>query len=298
MPLYLIIGYRERQSFENSFNSDILMVNKIQENLQLRFPMKALLLKNKTSQLDKYDTLFKSNGFDPEFMPLLTHTNVTEEFLQLIESPGYLDNLRYIIITSQRTVECLSESVLPLLSQEARSKLLGKTIYTVGPVTKDFLKRVGFQHLRGGEDAGNGNVLADIIISDLLGVEDKEEVNEHSIHELLFLVGEVRRDIIPKKLSQRGINVREVVMYKTQNIQDNASRFQNAINNKCWVVFFSPQGTEGILKCLNEEVCRKIKIASIGPTTEEYLKSHGITPDIVSPKPDAENLLNAIRSYV
>lgn len=255
--------------------------------------MKVLLLKNKTAQLDRYEVLFRSSGFEPEFVPLITHTHVTADFFDLLREPGYLEGLKNIIITSQRTVECLCESVLPILDDQTRSKLLHKTVYTVGPVTKDFLIRIGFKEVRGGEDAGNGNLLAEIIIADLLNTTDDQKISE-----ILFLVGEIRRDIIPKKLSYKGIKTKEVIMYRTKNLGDTLLRFQTAIEDNAWVVFFSPQGTDEILNSFNVEHHENIKIASIGPTTEEYLENNGIKPNVVSSKPDAESLLKAMQSYL
>lgn len=248
-------------------------------------------MKNKTAQLDKYEILFKENGFEPVFIPLITHSHVPGELLQVIKEPSYMEKLQNIIITSQRTVECLSESVLPRLNPPAREALLNKTVYTVGPSTKEFLLRIGFKTVKGGEHAGNGSVLADIIISDLLpGTND--------IFEILFLVGEIRRDIIPTKLSSRNIKVREVVTYKTKDLDDNVDRFKSALSQDSWVVLFSPQGTREILEYLKIKKNENVKLASIGPTTEKFLQENGIEPQVVSEKPDARNLLNAIHSFL
>lgn len=255
--------------------------------------MKVLLLKNKTAQLDKYEVLFKENGFEPVFIPLITHNHVPGNLLQLIKEPSYMAKLQNIIITSQRTVECLSESVLPYLNPPVKEALLSKTVYTVGPSTKEFLLRIGFKTVKGGKDAGNGSILADIITSDLL-----TGTNDNKIFEILFLVGEIRRDIIPKKLSSRDIKVREVVTYKTKDLDDNIDRFKSALSQDSWVVLFSPQGTREILEYLKTRKGENVKLASIGPTTEKFLQENGIEPQVVSAKPDACSLFNAIHSFV
>lgn len=255
--------------------------------------MRVLLLKNLTAQLDKYKIAFESKRFEPFFIPLITHTHVPEELLRMLGNNAYLENLQDIIITSQRTVECLSESVLPQLTPSLREILLSKNVYAVGPATEDFLLRIGFKNVKGGEDAGTGSVLADLIIDDLSN-EDKSG-KEHN--ELLLLVGEIRRDIIPLKLRSNGLEVREIVTYKTEELQDNLTRFKSAMVPGSWVVLFSPQGTKEILDYLKKNPESGVRIASIGPTTEKFLNDNGIQPQVVSAKPDADHLLDAINSY-
>ena len=149
---------------------------------------------------------------------------------------------------------------------------------------------------------GNGSVLADIIIHDL-----SIDLRARSLSELLFLVGETRRDIIPKKLHSKGIKVREVVTYKTEELNDSFKRFDSAMQSYNgnemtlnWVVVFSPQGTKEITQYLSVNhrlLDSNLRIASIGPTTQQYLEDSNITSDIVSPKPDPKSLLHAIEVY-
>ncbi|GAV51702.1 hypothetical protein ZYGR_0AF01730 [Zygosaccharomyces rouxii] len=247
---------------------------------------KAILLKNKTAQQDKYELEFQSKGFKPIFIPLISHTHIPHGLLKLLEDGDYLKQLQDVIITSQRTVECLCESVLPRLNASARQAFLEKTVYAVGPSTKDFLERIGFKNVKGGDDAGNGSILSDIISS--------EYREQGKTSEPLLLVGEIRKDIIPKKLSNHGIRVREVITYKTENLPDNLKRFQESARESSWVVFFSPQGTEEIIESIKDG--SNHRVASIGPTTRDFLQGKGLEPNVVSVKPDERNLINAILS--
>ncbi|QLL32652.1 hypothetical protein HG536_0D01740 [Torulaspora globosa] len=253
--------------------------------------MRVLLLKNKTAQLDNYEVAFKSNGYETFFVPLIAHTHVPEELLGLINDKDYVESLKNIVVSSQRTVECLSESVLPKLNSATAEMLLSKTVYAVGAATEEFLARIGFKNVKGGKNAGTGSILADLITQDLL--EQGQEAARDS--EILSLVGQIRRDVIPNKLSSKGFKVKEVVTYQTVNLEDNLERFQKVVSPHSWVVLFSPQGTEEILLELKKHPDTKIKIASIGPTTEKYLNENGIQPQVVSPKPDSNSLLNAIK---
>lgn len=257
---------------------------------------KVILLKNKTVPSDPYEQKFAANGFLPIFVPLIRHFHLPEEALQLFKNRQYLLSLKYIIITSQRTVECLNESILPQLTPDEQNILKQKTIYTVGPATSAFLKKSGFLCIRGGVEVGNGALLADLIL--------QSHINE-SIDHFLFLVGEIRRDAIPNRLNSHGYKVNEVVTYRTENLEDNIGTFvasceSNGDNvstdrNNTWVVFFSPQGTEEIISFLKERP--GYKFASIGPTTKQYLLEKGLVPDVVSNKPEPVSLFNAINNY-
>lgn len=114
-------------------------------------------------------------------------------------------------------------------------------------------------------------------------------------------------EIHPKKLHSKGIKVREVVTYKTEELSDGFKRFIHAMK-ECdedevfsdWVVVFSPQGTKEITQYLGDSNrlpgCH-LRVASIGPTTKKYLDDNDVTSDVVSPKPDPKSLLDAIELY-
>lgn len=218
--------------------------------------------------------------------------------LTLLKEKEYISSVNFIIITSQRTVECLNECILPVLDAEHKSLLLNKVIYTVGPATAEYLQQSGFKNIRGGKEAGNGNILADIIISDLQHSTEDFLLKNHG--PILFFVGQIRKDIILKKLSKSDISIREVVVYDTKELQDNVIRFQECVKNSVtnYVVVFSPQGMNEIVDYLKDQPnSSKFRIASIGPTTKKYLEEKGLSNVIVSPKPDAVSLLNEIEMH-
>ena len=230
-----------------------------QRNTQHR---NIIFLKEQKGPIDKYESPTSLS----KFVPLIKHKHIPDETLKLLRNPTYLKTLRYIIITSQRTAECLSEDILPRLTREQLQGLLTKCVYTVGPATGMALRKLGFKDIRG-EDTGNGAALSKFIVEDLLAAEGGEiSKRSNSIGEILFLVGVIRKDIVTRTLTEAGLKVREVVTYETSDLDDNLPRFQSALcgirqfvngnednnsndnnnfdnsNNGCWVVVFSPQG--------------------------------------------------------
>lgn len=254
--------------------------------------MRVLFLKNKTTPVDTYHEAF-CERHTPEFVPLLNHGPVSvEETTQYLCSKAFLEETDSFIITSQRAVEvfhlCLGE--ISKSSIDTARRIRAKTGYTVGPATEEILRANGFADVRGGIHAGNGSVLADIILQDL--------APEKRSQRIVFFTGRIRKDVIPVKLKNHGVNVVEEVIYKTENkrgiLDDFLGRCAAPVD---WIVFFSPQGTEGIVEHLQKEELKKAKIASIGPTTEDYLVSKGICTHVVAAKPTAASLLHCLEEH-
>lgn len=243
------------------------------------------MLKNRTMPMDPYFQKFSENGHNAEFIPLLNHAPVSiEETTKYLAGEHFLNSVDRFIITSQRAVEVFHECLKEITENDpgAASKIRSKIGYTVGPATEQILKENGFSDVRGGSHAGNGSLLADIVIRELPDLA----------HHVVFFTGVIRKNIIPVKLTKHGVTVEEVVIYKTEPKDGIEESFLSNCQEKLdWVVFFSPQGTESIVgHCQN----LKVKIASIGPTTQEYLEENGITAHVVAPKPTAASLYNSL----
>lgn len=252
----------------------------------------VLFLKNQTVPTDPYEQAFSDQGFSTTFIPLLDHIHADLSFITgYLTSEEFLLETDALIITSQRAVEALSEA-LSQITEAQRSQILKKQAFTVGPATQNVLSKLGFSKLGGGELAGNGNILTDIILNQL-----KPE------QKVTFFTGETRRDIIPKKLVSNGYNLKEVVIYKTVEKPQIIERFTAAYSELSqdgtqWIIFFSPQGTQEIVSYLKTlQLSDSVKIASIGPTTETYLLENGIRPQLVASKPDANSLLGGVQTY-
>lgn len=142
---------------------------------------------------------------------------------------------------------------------------------------------------------------------------------------LLFLVGEQRRDIIPKTLmdpnlsDDKRIQVDELVVYGTgvmESFEENFTKLLKDTNDRGirWVVVFSPTGCEAMLRSLGmldthtgkvklsnegEDGKRKTYIATIGPTTRDYLQNtFDYEPDVCAGKPSPEGVIEGIRKFL
>ncbi|KAJ6170987.1 Tetrapyrrole biosynthesis uroporphyrinogen III synthase [Penicillium chermesinum] len=208
---------------------------------------------------------------------------------------------------------CHSQSKNPLI------------LYTVGPATARSLTSLRDQYLPAatihGADAGTGEVLAHLILKhyNSLFPPSSYQRNPSSKPGLLFLVGEQRRDIIPKTLMapslprEEQIPVEELVVYETKQMESFEDDFAAAVQQAAgsptlWVVVFSPSGCEAMLRELKlgpfadadpGEGKRRVFVATIGPTTRDHLRSKfGFEPDVCAEKPSPEGVGEGIQRFM
>ncbi|KAK4938653.1 hypothetical protein LTR10_020921 [Elasticomyces elasticus] len=211
-----------------------------------------------------------------------------------------------------------------------------------------------------GEHTGNGAALAEYILSHyntlhaqkeytfydaprlpfipLLGPARGERLEKDDARirkkGLLFLVGEQRRDIIPKTLmdpegkldAHDRIEVNEMEVYKTEVMESFREDFQTRLDaftaegqNLVVVVVFSPQGCESMLRSLGfidksstltergrnrwspehtKEAFRSV-VVTIGPTTRDHLVQHyAFEPDVCAAKPSAQGVGDGLNEFL
>jgi uroporphyrinogen-III synthase len=190
----------------------------------------------------------------------------------------------------------------------------------VGPATTRALRAIPQEPPLNifGDQTGNGEALAHFILVHYNEwYQDREELPP-----LLFLVGEQRRDIIPKTLtneklpSDRRIPITELIVYGTGVMESFAQDFKNLLKQMgmrqtIWVVVFSPAGCDSMLDGLkildvSGRVCvmpsnanRRVYVATIGPTTRDFLKEQfGFTPDVCALQPSPDGVWNGITQYM
>lgn len=294
-------------------------------------PIPVLLLKTKSSPSDAYEELLsapasdRGGPFDPLFVPVLEHRFDDTGIAQLrdllvrrqvsLEKPPADGAYGGLIFTSQRAVEAFTRVVRDSNGngnddddETLWPYLQDVPIYSVGPATTRALKAVPqkppLQVL--GEHTGNGEDLAYFIREHYANAQPTPT---RTMPPLLFLVGDKRRDIIPKVLMGGGdggsggggsqdlqepplpppppppprIQVDEIVVYGTGVMTSFAEDFQRALDNTQdrparWVVVFSPTGCDSMLAGLGllDPVTGKVR-ATTGSRRTTYIATIGPT---------------------
>lgn len=293
-----------------------------------------LLLKTKSVPTDTYEELFltyDNQGYAPVFVPVLEHRfkpDALNTVRQHILNRGLVPTLQNglatygaLIFTSQRAVEAFNEVVEDIRKERTSiDDLLPESLplYVVGPATARGLRALNLRCPILGEETGNGEALAGFILehynSLYPGIPNPP---------ILFMVGDKRRDIIPRTLqseqlpSDRSARVDELVIYETGEMRSFKSNFTdiwqaNAVSGRKrqWIVVFSPTGCQAMLESLgllDVETGKAKKIASgrdvliltIGPTTRDYLMNEfDFVPDVVAERPSPEGIAEGIRAFL
>lgn len=293
-----------------------------------------LLLKTKSVPADGYDEYFSNFDecrYEPVFVPVLEHRfkeDALDHVRQDIINRAFLSKSAHgsskygaIIFTSQRAVEAFTQVVCSIRAEGSHvlDELLPQSLplYVVGPATARGLRALGLGCQILGEETGNGDALSAFILNHYNSIH-QDAINPP----ILFLVGEKRRDIIPKALQsddlapEKRSKVDELVIYETGEMLSFKSNFtslwqRNRDNGKTrqWVVVFSPTGCKAMLESLGilDDDTGKIKstssrhdilIATIGPTTRDYLITEfGFSPDVCAEKPSPEGIAEGIRAF-
>jgi len=232
-----------------------------------------------------------------------------------------------VIFTSQRAVDAFA-TVVAKLDPSKINALFDKDmpLYVVGPATARGVNALDLPCPIVGEESGNGAALAQAILEHRKTLSPEVTHLEGRPLPLLFLVGEQRRDIIPKTLQSEDLPmaertpVFEVIVYETGEMATFEEDFSDLLREakaahvkEQWVVVFSPQGCEAMLNALgwleertgkfsegNREAVSgpmKTNIVTIGPTTRDFLVQElGFEPDVCAQTPSPEGVGESILS--
>jgi uroporphyrinogen-III synthase len=231
-------------------------------------------------------------------------------------------------------------------------------LYVVGPATERTLSTVLhiaplLSYLKPtilGRETGNGATLASYILKHynhahyrdyfeiyeaprlpfvpLIGNRSEQyprlERGDHRLKKrpLLFLVGEQRRDVIPKtlmdeRLGEERIEVQEVEVYKTGVMGGFEGSFRERLSQckaeTIVVVVFSPTGCRAMLNVLGDldedgKTWRgfrsaygggKCVVVTIGPTTRDYLwNEFKFEADVCAEKPSPEGISGGVNTLL
>lgn len=283
-----------------------------------RTTIPILFLKS-PSEPDTYTSHFSSPPlhYTPRHIPPLVTSHFFQSLLALLVSPGPFP-YSALIFTSQRAVSTIVQC-LSLLSPSKIQEFstLRIPLYAVGPGTAAALRA---EVIGGGmpecwvegEEAGRGEGLVEIVAGSRVD-------NENGGNKVLWLTGEKRREGLRAGLIAKGIDVEICVVYGTTLSPEFSSHFRQALletepktgrGGMRWIVIFSAQGGREMLEGLGwlEEGIERVSehpegkttyVASIGPTTKEYLEGEfGFRVDVCAERPSPERVRQGIERFM
>jgi uroporphyrinogen-III synthase len=114
-------------------------------------------------------------------------------------------------------------------------------------------------------------------------------LKDKSVKNVVFFCGNQRRDLLPLELKNSGIDVEEVVVYKT------IEKPQNVAKDYEGILFFSPSGVRSFFA--KNKLTQEAKIFAIGKTTAEEVKKFSSNTTIISTIPDTGKLIEEVIKY-
>ncbi len=111
---------------------------------------------------------------------------------------------------------------------------------------------------------------------------------------VLFPCGELRRDELPARLRQEGIEVEEVICYRSVLARDEEARF--AAERASLLVVASPSVAQLLVRVCPPEA--RPPILAVGPTTAAAARAAGWPPVAVAAEPTAESVADTVRTLL
>jgi uroporphyrinogen-III synthase len=170
------------------------------------------------------------------------------------------------VFTSMNAVDAVADAI---------KEKVDWTVYSIGSATEKLVEeRLGVKVKAAAAYAAE---LADKIINDRPA-------------EVVFFCGNIRRDLLPQKLSEAGIKVTEVVVYKTIETPKRIFKHFDAI------LFYSPSAVTSFFSV--NTIDETTQLFAIGTTTADAIQQYGHKNVITAASPGKEELVQqAIRYF-
>lgn len=169
----------------------------------------VLILKSKNKD-DSYERLFNEHGYKPVFVPVLAFKFINQEDLtKRLENPESHSGL---VFTSQRAIEAVYLCIRDTAFEEEWSSSLKEKwsqlpVFVTGKATgKQVREKLQFSSIFG-EDSGSAEALAETILNKFPSDLSKE---------LLFPCANIKKEILPNILKEKGYGICCITAYCTQ----------------------------------------------------------------------------------
>jgi len=249
--------------------------------------MNVLLLRQEEEESDKYHLRFQDSLIgNVTSVPVLGFEYCNWD--KIVDFVDTIDQYSGLIFTSRRAVTTFEKAVEPSDIEKIR-QMADFTLYVVGRTTENCLKQLGLESV--GSETGNAKELSDLVINQ----------QENTEKPLMFLCGNLARETIPKRLTEKKIPNESISCYKTipdTQFEKNLKNYLIAFTPDV-VTFYSPSGAEfhmsSLIKLING-LGESVKVTCIGEYTAQAVRKLGINVSAVAEKPNPDSLFEAIKS--
>ena len=195
----------------------------------------------------------------------------------------------WITFTSPNGVRGLRDR-LPALALDSRA-LSGVRVATVGPATAKAVEEMGIRP-----------ELSPPVYS-AEGLVDKFAAAGVRSGKALCLRSDIGRETLPDGLRRAGLEVDEVVAYRTEMAPDSIETARQALNDGAHGVdattFTSSSTVTNLARLLGGDIepINRTVVACIGPNTAKTARDRGIRVDVVAKRQSIEGLVESLAGY-
>lgn len=126
----------------------------------------------------------------------------------------------------------------------------------------------------------------------IVGIADNGEelgeeiIKQSSVKKIIFFCGNQRREALPEKMKKNGIELEEIIVYKT------IEKSRIISKHYAGILFFSPSGVGSFFSV--NKIKEPVQIFAIGTTTAKEIKAYSQLPIIIPGHPDKEELVQLV----
>lgn len=223
-------------------------------------------------------SILSTKSLQPEAAALLKHVELDEvDFIKTVpvDFPAFDELIKLnppqYIFTSKAAVQAFMDLVFKYNLNIKDNTI----IYSLEGETGKALQRIGFNPLLTAPDAQE---LAEVIIE------------KSGKHQMLFFCSDIRRNELPERLETAGVEVKEVVIYKTVTQVHQLQKTYDGI------LFFSPSAVHSFF--MSNKATPATVFFCIGNTTANTIAEYISNAEIViADKPGQLELVEKVNSY-
>lgn len=193
------------------------------------------------------------------------------------------DNYQWFVFTSKNGIE----SLFSQLDLSENTKVLPFKTAVFGKRTAMALQNTGFEPTLVVEGNTSANLLNELIPK----LQTREKI--------LLVLGDLASNMMEDGLKPK-VDVGRLDVYRTEIVQSVDAQLLNRVaeNNYDLILFTSPSGFRSFIHHTKDKIdLHKLKIACLGPTTEEIILSEGVIPLIVAKPSGKVGLLRGMENY-
>jgi uroporphyrinogen-III synthase len=223
---------------------------------------------------------------------ILSTKKISDSFIRLADENNIcIDQLSFIETEKSvseeiknRISELSKQHITAVFTSSNAASALGKLvaaetnwkIFCIEPATKKTVEHI----FKNSSIAGTGKDAQEL---------SEKIINDKSVKEVIFFCGNQRRHLLPEQLKNNGINVKELVVYRTVEKPQIVSKKYDGI------LFFSPSAVRSFFAKNKPDTTSQI--FATGKTTNEEVKRFLHNKTVISEIPGTEKLIDEVIKY-